>query len=248
MRRLVKAKPSVYVLSLKAAREIDRACADRFGISTLVLMENAAVHIAEATLLLAPRNSIPRVLLVAGTGNNGGDAMAAARHLANAGASVFIVLVGDRAGLSSEAAAQWKTCKRMRLAMTSAKSRWPAAFRSALHRLGRRAPDVVIDGLFGTGLSRQVTGVALDAIRAMNSLAARGSRILSIDIASGLDGATGRVLGEAVHADMTVTFVGLKQGMLAPDAIEHLGRVVIADIGVPRTLVEAVGVRITNAD
>lgn len=238
----------VYVLSVRAARAIDRACAERFGISTLVLMENAAVHVAEAALLLAGRTRAPRVLVVAGTGNNGGDALAAARHLSNAGASVAVVLVGDTARLTPEAAAQWKTCKRMKLPIAIAKTRWAAACARALRRLGRKQPDVVIDGLFGTGLSREVRGAALDAIKAINALGARGSRVLAVDIASGLDGSTGRIFGEAVRADMTVTFVGLKTGMFSPEAMRRLGRIVVADIGVPRALVESLGKRITGLD
>jgi len=207
-------------------------------------MENAAVHVSAAAMLLAPPGKPPRVLIFAGTGNNGGDAMAAARHLSNAGAAVSILLIGDATKLSADAAVQLKTCRSMRLAITIAKSSLTTSLPRALRHFGRGWPDVVVDGLFGTGLSRAVDGVAFEAIQVMNGLRAKGARVVSVDIPSGLDASAGKPLGGAVYADMTVTFVGLKTGMLAPEAIEHLGRVAIADIGVPRSLVESLGKRL----
>jgi len=232
------------VFSPAAARSIDRRCESRFGISTLALMENASVRVCDAALLVAPPGRQPRVLLVAGTGNNGGDALAAARHLSNACAAVSILLVGNAKQLSPDAAAQLKTCRSMGLAITAAKSSLKAPLPTALRQLGRGWPDVVVDGLFGTGLSREVEGVALETIRVINGLRAKGSRVVAIDIPSGLDAASGKPLGGAVYADMTVTFVGLKTGMLAPEASEYLGRVAIADIGVPRSLIESLGKRL----
>lgn len=233
-----------FVFSPAAARAIDRRCAARFGISTLVLMENAAVHIAAAAMDLAPPGTAPSVLLVAGTGNNGGDALASARHLANAGAAVSILLVGDHAKLSPDAAVQLKTCRKMRLPITIAKESLTKTLPAALRRLGSGWPQVVIDGLFGTGLSRKVGGVALETIQVINGLRAKGAQVVAIDIPSGMDASSGKPLGAAVYADMTVTFVGLKTGMLAPEAAEYLGSVAIADIGVPRSLVESLGKRL----
>jgi NAD(P)H-hydrate epimerase len=223
---------------------MDRQCARRFGISTIVLMENAAVHVCAAALLVAPVDKRPRVLVVTGTGNNGGDALATARHLSNAGATVSILLVGDAKKLSPDAATQLKTCQSMRLPITIAKSSLKASLPAALRQLGRGWPDVVVDGLFGTGLSREATGVALETIQVMNGLRAKGARVVAIDIPSGLDASSGKPLGGAVYADMTVTFVGLKTGMLTPEASRYLGRVAIADIGVPRSLIESLGKRL----
>ncbi|MBX3388815.1 MAG: NAD(P)H-hydrate epimerase [Phycisphaeraceae bacterium] len=239
-----RSAPRLVVLSTRAARDIDRRCAAHFGISTLVLMENAAVNVAAAVQLLTQEMKAPRVLFVAGTGNNGGDALAAARHTSNSGAEVSILLVGNPARLSPEAAIQYKTCRAMKLPISIAKHALEPALRSARMHLGRLVPDVVVDGLFGTGLSRPAEGNAQLAIRAINDFAKRGSRVFAIDIPSGLDAGTGKVLGDAVFADVTVTFVALKEGMLMPEAIEHLGRVIVADIGVPRVLIERLGRRV----
>lgn len=233
--------PPLSLLSPQAAREIDRRCEAEFGISTLVLMENAAVKVAGAVQFLAAGKPTPNVLIVAGTGNNGGDALAAARHISNSGAVVSIVLVGSRSKLSPDAAVQHKTCCAMKLPISIVGKSMEPSLRRAMSRLKRAVPDVVVDGLFGTGLSRPVEGCARAAIRAINAFSARGSNVVSIDIPSGLDAGSGAVLGEAVNARVTVTFVALKDGMLAPEAIKHLGRVVIADIGVPRVLVERLG-------
>ncbi len=207
-------------------------------------MENAAVHVAAGVQLVAPPDRPARVLIVAGTGNNGGDALAAARHVANAGASISIFLVGNPARLSPDAAVQLRTCRRMQLPISIAKTALEAPLSVALRSLGRQTPDVVVDGLFGTGLSRSVEGTALGAIRSINRLRLQGACVVAIDIPSGLDAGSGKVLGDAVRADMTVTFVGLKTGMLAPEAIEYLGHVAIADIGVPRSLIERLGTKL----
>lgn len=195
---------------------------------------------------LAQPGTQPNVLLVTGTGNNGGDALAAARHLSNAGAAVSILLVGDASKLSQDAELQLKTCRRMRLPITNAKSSLAKALPSALQQLKSEWPDVVVDGLFGTGLSRKVEGVSLEAILVINGLRAKGARVLAIDIPSGLDASNGKPLGDAVRADMTVTFVGLKTGMLAPKALPYLGHVAIADIGVPRSMIESLGKRLPS--
>ncbi|MBS0188599.1 MAG: bifunctional ADP-dependent NAD(P)H-hydrate dehydratase/NAD(P)H-hydrate epimerase, partial [Planctomycetes bacterium] len=87
-------------------------------------------------------------------------------------------------------------------------------------------------------LSREVSGKALEVIQTINEWQARGSRVVAVDIPSGLNASTGEVMGGVVQADITVTFVALKSGMLAPGALKFLGEVQVADIGVPRALIE----------
>ncbi|MBN8598860.1 MAG: NAD(P)H-hydrate epimerase [Planctomycetes bacterium] len=235
----------LFILSPDASREIDRRCATKYGLSTLVLMENASVCVAEAAMELANGHENARVLIVAGSGNNGGDALGAARHLSNFGAAVSILMVGSASKRTPDTTAQLKTCRRMKLPVVSAGTPLARSLERALRQLPlpakgrRRGPLIVVDGLFGTGLSRTVEGVAADAVRAMNALRESGARIVSIDLPSGMNGESGEAMGVAVRADVTVTFVGLKTGMLAPGAIDGLGRVVVADIGVPRQLVES---------
>lgn len=236
------------MLTPRASRELDRLCAVRYGLSTLVLMENASVSVADAAMELAKGRKGAPVLVVAGTGNNGGDALGAARHLSNRGAAVSILLIGGASKRTPETATQLRTCRRMQLPVASARAKLAPGLAQALQRLApaagtkRSGPLIVVDGLFGTGLSRNVVGAARDAILAMNGLRQAGAKIVSIDLPSGMNGESGEPMGACVHAELTVTFVGLKSGMLAPETSRALGRVIVADIGVPRGLVESLAV------
>lgn len=226
-------------------REIDRRAAAEFGVPTLLLMESAARGVAEATLDGFEVPSRALALVVCGTGNNAGDGLAAARHLHNAGVRVRIVLaLGDR--LNGDAGVHLDIAKRMGLKIVppddaDAFAGIPAAWGRA------KGEGVVIDALFGTGLSRSLAGPALRAVRGINALGARGVPVLAVDVPSGLDADSGDVLGDAVCADVTITFVGLKPGFLNPAAGSYLGDVIVADIGAPRALVESLGTTIRRA-
>ncbi len=148
------------------------------GVPGAELMENAGAAVAEAVIRRHPPGS--KVAVVAGPGNNGGDGFVAARHLAAAGFRVRVCLIGAPDKLKGDAA--W------------AAGRWGGAVASA--------PDladaaVIIDALFGAGLDRPVSGDALAAIEAMN---AAGCPIVAVDLASGINGTTGAVMGAAVRA------------------------------------------------
>lgn len=172
------------------------------------LMERAGLAGAELARELMPGNGYS-VLVLAGPGNNGGDAFVIARHLKSWWFDVTVVFHGDAAKLSTDA--------------TRAFDAWRAAggaIATAIPR-GKRW-DLVIDGLFGIGLQRDVGGAYLDAVRFMNAQAAL---VLAVDIPSGLDSDTGRVLGAAVRAAHTVTFIGLKPGLLTRDGPDCCGSV-----------------------
>lgn len=220
--------PPVYVLNRAAVRAIDRLAVEQYGIPSMLLMENAARGLAErARLMLAEvRQTPPVVWIVCGTGNNGGDGFALARHLRNARAAPLLTLLGPpRPG--SDAALNLEICRRMQI-----------------HEVGSRdiafdSIDLVVDALFGTGLDRPIEGKAADWIAMMN---ASRRPILAVDVPSGLDADTGRPLGPTVvHATTTVTFVGQKPGFLNPAAKEYTGEVVVADIGSPIEIIERLG-------
>ncbi|MFO0861491.1 MAG: NAD(P)H-hydrate epimerase [Phycisphaerales bacterium] len=234
------ARSNIFVLSPAQARTMDRLCTERYGIPVAVLMENAGVQVAAAARSWEEQGRPARILVVAGTGNNGGDGLVAARHLVNSGHRVAIMLVGDPARMSVDTAAQWRTCRAMKIPSIPTGVTGGAGVKRALKLLGcgRRGPDVIVAGLFGTGLSREVSGKALEVIQTINEWQARGSRVVAVDIPSGLNASTGEVMGGVVQADITVTFVALKSGMLAPGALKFLGEVQVADIGVPRALIE----------
>lgn len=189
-------------------REIESAAA------TLPLMERAGLAAAELVRTIAPESGRP-ILIVAGPGNNGGDAFVIARHLKRWWFRVCVVFVGEEAKLSPDAA--------------TALRGWRDAGGSAVDRVPPGVDwGLAVDGLFGIGLQREVTGRYAESIAALNTLKAPK---LAVDIPSGLDSDTGRVLGCAVCADHTITFIALKAGLLTHDGPDLCGEIHIANLG-----------------
>ena len=209
---------TTYVLDRAAVRAVDRAAIDEYGIPGLVLMENAARGLASVALeMLEGAGASPAVLIVCGSGNNGGDGYALARHLHNAGVAVTLAALGaPRAG--TDAAVNRDVCRAMGLVDGPEQVREHAE------------SDLVVDAIFGTGLDRPVRDDAAGVIERIN---AGGRPVLAVDLPSGLDCDTGRPLGVAVRATHTVTFVGLKPAMTLPHAREFVGKVTVAGIGAP---------------
>lgn len=225
----------MHVLSSAASRRVDELCVERYGLPTVALMENAGRALAaEAAGWLPARG---HVLVLAGPGNNGGDGYAAARHLVNQGAQVVIVRLGG--ATTADARANARAAAAMGVPVLRAEGG------SAADEAGG-AFHVIIDALFGTGLSRPLTGDARVLIDAIAARRASGSVVIAADVPSGLDADHGEVVGgargRAVSADVTVTFASLKPGLLAASAASRVGSIVVADIGVPRGLIEELGV------
>jgi NAD(P)H-hydrate epimerase len=220
--------PATYVFDRAAVREVDRLAIEQYGIPGALLMENAARGLAEQArrmLADAPRTP-PVVWIVCGSGNNGGDGFALARHLRNLRAAPLLTLPGEPKP-DSDAALHLAICRRMGIHEITSRD------------IGPDTVDLVVDALFGTGLDRPIEGAAAALIRTIN---ARHVPVLAADIPSGLDCDTGRPLGDAViRASRTVTFVGMKAGFLAAGAKEYTGEVVVADVGAPIELLERLG-------
>ncbi len=234
-------QPDVFVLGRAAVRDVDRLAVEVFGIPSIVLMENAAFHIADVALHLLREARPPRILIVCGPGNNGGDGLAAARHLHNAGAVVEIVTAVPDGAMLGDAATNLKIARKMGLPITTIDTGRPAAaVEQAIARLGE--PGLIVDALLGTGLTSPVREPSLSLIEAINAAARdRGITVLAVDIPSGLDTDTGQPLGAAVRADVTVSMVGLKTGFTTLTAQGYVGDVVVADIGAPRELAARLG-------
>jgi hydroxyethylthiazole kinase-like uncharacterized protein yjeF len=232
---------AVYILTREAVREVDRLAAAEFGIPSIVLMENAAFHIADLALHLVEEKPSPRILIVCGPGNNGGDGLAAARHLHNAGAVVEIVLAAPEAALAGDAATNLQICRRMGLPMQVEDTLNPGrALQEAAIRLGQ--PDLIIDAILGTGLRDRVRDPLAGVIAALNRTAKDlAVTVLAVDIPSGLECDSGEALGIAVQADVTISMVGLKAGFTKLAAQSIIGDVVVVDIGAPRELTERLG-------
>lgn len=213
------------VLSRADARKLDTQAVSRYAMPSIVLMENAARHLAEVALGMVPTGA--RVLVVCGTGNNGGDGLAAARHLSNGGLRVDVALAGTPK--TPDAATNLKITRRMGVACTRLNNVAGPSRRYAL----------VVDAVLGTGLAAAPSGPAARAIELVQHHAEKGAKVLSADIPSGLDADTGATPGLCVRADTTVTFAGIKPGLVA--GRRWVGDLWVADIGVPKALLEKLG-------
>lgn len=236
----VEIKHSVFMLTREAVRELDRLATEKYRIPSIVLMENAARHVAEVALSMIERETEPTVAVFAGPGNNGGDGFAAARHLHNAGVKVRIVLAAPRDRYQADAGANLAIAERMAIPITGPGDA-SAPGLSVAPAASDGSPTLVIDALLGTGLDRPVSGAMAGLVGTINELGRGGSRVLSVDLPSGLDTDKGEPLGVAVRADVTVTFAGPKPGLCRLEAQPYVGEVVIADIGAPRELTEQLG-------
>lgn len=256
---------TTYVFSRDAIRRLDKLAVEEFGIPSIVLMENAAVGlatgVAEFLEDLRDASTPGTVLVFAGRGNNGGDGLAAARHLHNEGRRVALVLAAQPDQYEGDAATNLRIVEAMGIPRFVAAPPDPLrAVADALNELGGVA-DVIIDALLGTGAHGPVTGPYAALIAEINRLREAGSAVVAADLPSGLDADTGAGLcrdgggdaareaplgdpgtgkgggaNPAVRADLTVTFVGLKEGFLTLTAQEFLGEVVVAPIGAPTEL------------
>ncbi|MDR1329530.1 MAG: NAD(P)H-hydrate dehydratase [Oscillospiraceae bacterium] len=205
-------------------REIDEYAISELKIPGATLMRRAARHIAQTCLeLLGDGGGERRAAVLCGAGNNGGDGLGAAAYLLRAGVSTRIFLLGDRGSLSPDPR------EMLRLAEEYGGVAEPFDAKTAGEYL-RSGDAVVIDAIFGTGLARKIEGAALDAIRLIN---ASGARVISADIPSGVMADTGEILGEAVRADITVTFTAAKPGHFLTPGCENTGELRVRGLGIP---------------
>jgi ADP-dependent NAD(P)H-hydrate dehydratase / NAD(P)H-hydrate epimerase len=214
------------LLTADEMRQADQFAIREIGLPDVVLMEHAALAVIRR---LRKRYhhllSQSRGLLVAGTGNNGGDAMAAARILYQQGCrNVTVALIGDDSKLSATTLLQYRAL--VKLGVPTSLSLDEAAVESC---------DWIVDGLFGTGLSRPVEGEAKEAIDRINRVAHR-KWVVSIDVPSGLSSDTGMPLGSAVQAAETVTLGYIKRGLVTGVAADYVGKLHLRFIQIPRVI------------
>lgn len=208
------------------SRDVDRAAMDELGIASLVLMENAGRGATDAIVdLFAER--LERVVLVGGPGQNGGDAWVVARRLMLLGHRPLALLVGDASTLRGDARVNWALLDGLGIETVELSPERAASVAEYLEDA-----TLIVDGLFGTGLDRPITGGYAEAIRAMDDAPVP---LAALDLPSGLDADTGTVLGVAPYASLTTTFAGQKRGLHQYPGVEHAGAVVVADIGIPIT-------------
>lgn len=197
-------------------RELDRITIQEFEVSGTVLMERAGTVAFEALKQRWPDTKV--LCVVCGTGNNGGDGFVVARLAYENNMQVEVLIVGDNNKISGNALA--------------AKQRLEGCGVLTTEYSGGSLPeaDIVIDAIFGTGLKGAVTGEAVQAIQAINQ---QDRPVMSLDIPSGLNADSGAVEGEVVHADVTVSFIGLNQGLLTAQGPDCCGELIFDDLQIP---------------
>jgi NAD(P)H-hydrate epimerase len=190
------------------------------GVSTLQLMENAGRSVADE--IVARFGAGSSVVIYGGTGRNGGDGMVIARHLAARGLSVSYKLVGSEDSISDPTVIHnWRALKSLSRTVKIELCRDSSS-------LSESDSDVVVDALLGTGVKGKLRQPILKAVEVVNG--SRGYKV-AVDVPTGIDSDTGDVLGEAVHANLTVTFHAIKKGL--SKAKEVCGEIKVADIGIP---------------
>ncbi|MHC4104483.1 MAG: NAD(P)H-hydrate epimerase [Planctomycetota bacterium] len=219
------------VMSRAQVRAVDQRAINTLGVPGVILMENAGRSCAELIKEKLADTSEPKVCIFCGTGNNGGDGYVIARHLLNSGFSVVVVIIGDRNKIKGDAKINLDILERMGqpIEQLDLKS---GDIPSQVKAFAASA-DMLVDGLFGTGLNGQLSDEYIQLIESINSIKCP---ILAVDIPSGLDCDTGEPLGEAIRANYTVTFVAVKKGFIrhgrTNTATQYTGEIFIASIGI----------------
>lgn len=221
------------LLTADEMREIEHRTIAEIGVPGVVLMENAGRGAADLLCRRFSDRGPGPVLILAGKGNNGGDGYVIARHLLNRGWRVRTVVLADEARIGGDAALNLRALQR-----SGGDVRFAAAAEQ-LSRILRQARDsrLVVDALFGTGLASEIGGHYAAAVDWINDV---GLPVLAVDIPSGIDAGSGRILGRAVRADLTVTFAAAKIGHVLHPGAAHCGDLEVVDIGIPASLLASI--------
>lgn len=210
---------------------IDSCTINEYGIPGVELMENTALKVAKQAAEMLGACAGGPVSILAGCGNNGGDAFAVARILKQTGAVVNVHLVGEKERITGDALVNYKILENYGIKVAEIQGETELG----LLRYELYESRLIIDGIFGTGLKRDVDGMAKRVIETAN---ASGKPILSIDVPSGIDAATGDIKGACIKASTTVTLCLPKIGLIQNPGCEYVGKLITADIGIPADAIE----------
>ncbi|HUJ12754.1 MAG TPA: NAD(P)H-hydrate dehydratase [Thermoanaerobaculia bacterium] len=216
------------IVTADQMRNIDRRATERFGIPSLVLMENAAIAVVDAIFEHHP--NCERASIFCGPGANGGDGFAVARHLENRGVVPAVFICGERK-YSGDAAINLAICERLALPtyeITSVDTLDAALVHAS-------DADVIVDAVFGTGLNRAPEGIYAEVIRSMNELALP---VVAVDMPSGANASSIEPFDPCVQANVTVTFAAPKMCHIFEPAATACGEVVVADISIPDAAIQ----------
>lgn len=220
------------VLTCQQMRDADRRATDDIGIASLVLMENAGRQVVTSMESAFEDLADAHVAVICGKGNNGGDGFVVARTLSERDIDVSVFLIGTAADVRGDARVNLSILRALDIDVVEIAdaSAWE------LHGTDVLAADVIVDAMLGTGLSAPVTGLLETIIADIN---AAPRPVVAIDLPTGLDADATEVPGPAIEATMTVTLGAPKVALVLPPAERLAGSLVIADIGIPRMVMES---------
>ncbi|MBI2354013.1 MAG: NAD(P)H-hydrate dehydratase [Deltaproteobacteria bacterium] len=218
------------IVAVQTMQELDQRAIAEFGVPGLTLMENAGRACVEEIVAESGPARGKRAVIIAGKGNNGGDGYVIARLLSQQGWAVKVCVLAEAVQIGGDAAVNLGRLPPDLVVFCPQAGQIAAVLSDDLARA-----DVIVDAMLGTGLNSDIAGVYREAALLVN---AAGRPVLAVDIPSGIHGDTGRVMGEAVRASVTVTFAFAKPGHILYPGAEQTGRLVIADIGIPPQLME----------
>jgi NAD(P)H-hydrate epimerase len=218
-------KTEMTYLTRQESRDIDRNAIEQFGISGLVLMENAGRGSVDTLQRLAiVKPEIP-IAIVCGKGNNGGDGFVMARHLKIRGLNPTIFLLADPNELIGDAKTNYEILRHCNIPVILIQKRTPSI--SDFEPFG-----VLVDAMLGTGAVDVPRKPFTEAIQSINTIRqTTGSKVIAVDIPSGLDADSGKPNDPTIIADYTLTFYASKIGFTKPEAVKYLGTVLVQDIG-----------------
>ncbi|HZR46345.1 MAG TPA: NAD(P)H-hydrate dehydratase, partial [Candidatus Manganitrophaceae bacterium] len=223
------------IVTAEEMKSLDRRATTEFGIPSLLLMENAARGLVDQIEASYGAVARKKIVILAGRGNNGGDGLAAARHLRMRGAEVGIYLLSPVDQVGGDAKTSLDIWIKTGGALDVVGSfKWPRLSEALSES------DLIVDALLGTGLSHPVKGEYAKAIDLINR---SGKTVVAVDIPSGISADTGETLGASVKAHLTATMALLKRGHFVRDGLEQRGKLRIIDIGFPPALVESAGIK-----
>ncbi|MBI2469837.1 MAG: NAD(P)H-hydrate epimerase [Planctomycetes bacterium] len=218
-------------LTREEMRKLDRKAIEEYEIPGIILMENAGRNVAEEILQMTDNPQKTKVAILCGKGNNGGDGFVIARHLHNHSISVGVFLVARIIDIlrDGDAGTNLRILLNMKIPVKEILD-IPGVNNILKELVGY---NILVDALFGTGLSGDVREPFKTLIDGVNNL---NKPIVSVDIPSGIDCNSGKILGAAIKATKTVTFAAAKKGFYLGDGPSYTGDVIVTDISIPREL------------
>jgi NAD(P)H-hydrate epimerase len=213
--------------SIEEIQKIDKLVTEKYGIPSIILMENAGRTVADEVknILKYYNEQVNKVCIsvICGSGKNAGDGFVAARYLYNTYQNLILFHINNIDDYKGDVLINLNIIRKLGIKIYKINNL--LNFKSKILK-----SDIIIDAIFGTGLNREVTGIYKDVINIINK---SKKFIVSIDIPSGLNGDTGKPTGIAVKSNLTVTMGYLKKGFKNPEAKKFTGKIVVADIGYP---------------